>query len=214
MEVKIKNKGKIEKFKLIESWEDVSLESWTRLVASKTKTKSEEALKVISELSNIPENIIKKLELSDIAIIMARVGKMQSEVDPSLARIIEIEGKRYGFHPDLDSITLGEYADLETFIKNGIEENLPEVMAVLYRPVLEETDNGVYTIAAYDGEIKIRAEQMKKMSSQQVQNALVFFYSFGKKFAMSMALSLTDRLKEMTKQSLQTDSLINGRGSV
>ena len=33
----------------------------------------------------------------------------------------------YGFHPDLDSITLGEYADIETFIKNGIEKNLPEL---------------------------------------------------------------------------------------
>tara|TARA_R110002020_G_scaffold212120_2_gene418553 strand:+ start:841 stop:1485 length:645 start_codon:yes stop_codon:yes gene_type:complete len=213
MKVKIKNKGKTEEFKLIESWEDVSLESWTRLVTAKTKTKSEEAIKVISELSNIPESIISKLELSDIAIIMARVGKMQSDVDTSLARIIEIDKKRYGFHPDLDSITLGEYADIETFIKNGIENHLPEVMAVLYRPVLEETGSGVYTIEAYDGEIKIRADQMKKMSSQQVQNALVFFYNFGKLFVMTLALSLTERLKAMKTQLPQTDSLISGRGS-
>jgi hypothetical protein len=27
----------------------------------------------------------------------------------------------------LDDITLGEYADIETFIKNGIEDNMPEL---------------------------------------------------------------------------------------
>ena len=62
---------------------------------------------------------------------MSRIAELQQKQDTKLKRIIEIDGIEYGFHPDLDSITLGEYADLETFIKNGIEKNLPEVMAVL-----------------------------------------------------------------------------------
>ena len=62
---------------------------------------------------------------------MSRIAGLQAGQDSSLKRIIEIEGVRYGFHPDLDSITLGEYADIESMIKNDIEKNMPEVCAIL-----------------------------------------------------------------------------------
>ena len=131
MQVKIKNKGKVKEFKLIKSWNDVTLENWTKLIQHKTKSKSNEALTIISELSNIPKDIINKLELSDVATIMGQIGKLQSQADTKLSKIVEIDDKRYGFHPDLDSITLGEYADIETFVKLDVEKHLPEIMAIL-----------------------------------------------------------------------------------
>jgi hypothetical protein len=42
-------------------------------------------------------------------------------------------------------ITLGEYADIEQFIKNGIDKNLPELMSVLYRPI-KLKKNDIYII--------------------------------------------------------------------
>ena len=86
MQVKIKNKGKIKEFKLIKSWNDVTLENWTKLIQHKTNNKSSEALTLISELSNIPKDIINKLELSDVATIMGQIGKLQSEADTKLPR--------------------------------------------------------------------------------------------------------------------------------
>tara|TARA_R100001594_G_scaffold145020_1_gene194712 strand:- start:53 stop:694 length:642 start_codon:yes stop_codon:yes gene_type:complete len=211
MQVKIKNKGKTKEFSVIKSWNDVTLENWTKLIQHKTNSKSNEALTLISELSNIPKDIINKLELSDVATIMGQIGKLQSEADTKLSKIVEIDDKRYGFHPDLDSITLGEYADIETFIKLDVEKHLPEIMAILYRPILDEK-NGVYTIEAYDGEIKLRTEEMKKMSAQQVQNALVFFWSFGKIFVKTLQSSLIMQLKE-TNEQLQPKALVkNGVG--
>ena len=108
MKVKIKKKGKVKEFKLISSWKDVTLESWIKLVDFHNGTKSSEALETIAELSNIPKNLIKSLELKDVALIMSKVAELQHKQNSSLKRIIEIEGKRYGFHPDLDSITLGD----------------------------------------------------------------------------------------------------------
>ena len=212
MKVKIKKEGKVKEFNLIKSWEDVTLENWTKLISHKNNTKSSEALAVIEELSNIPKDIIKKLELSDIGVIMSRIGQLQAQSDDRLKRIIEIDGKRYGFHPDLDSITLGEYADIETFIKMNIDQHLPEVMAILYRPVVEEK-NDIYTIEAYDGEIKLRTEEMKKMSSEQVQSALVFFYNFGMTFVKIMRSYLIEKLKETKVQSQPIPSPTNGVGS-
>ena len=199
MKIKIKKKGKAKEFKLISKWEDVTLESWMKLIGFHEGTKSSEALGTIEELSNIPKDLIKQLEIKDVAVILSKVSQLQAKQNSSLKRIIEIDGKRYGFHPDLDSITLGEYADIETFIKMDIDKNMPELMAVLYRPIVEEK-NGVYTIEAYDGEISIRAEEMKKMSAEQVQNALRFFFVLGTELSMIMQSYLMETLKETKKQ--------------
>jgi hypothetical protein len=199
MKIKIKKEGKTKQFKLINNWEDVTLESWLKLIDFQKGSKSKEALDTIKELSNIPKDLINQLELKDVALIMGKVAELQQKQNSSLKRIIEIDGKRYGFHPDLDSITLGEYADIESFIKADIQKNLPELCAVLYRPIVEEK-NDIYTIEAYDGNISIRAEEMRKMSAEQVQSALVFFWHFVTVLSMTMESSLTQRMKEMMKQ--------------
>ena len=214
MKVKIKKEGKTKEYKLISKWSDVTLENWLQLVGTKTDSKTKEAEQVITAVSNIPKQLVKELELSDVAFIMSKVSELQSKQDSKLKRIIEINGVEYGMHPDFSEITLGEYGDLETMIKNGIEKNLPEMMAVLYRPITAKGENGVYTIEAYDGKISIRAEEMKKMSSEQVQNALRFFFALGKAFAKILQLYLTKRLKEMNLQLHQNHTQKSGVGSV
>ena len=199
MDVKIKKEGEVKKFKLIKKWSDVSLEKWVKLINFHTGSKSSEALNTIAELSNIPDKLIKELALRDVVAIMSQIAKLQAKQNSSLASVVEIDEIRYGFHPDLDSITLGEYADIETFIKDGVEKNMPELMAILYRQIKEEK-NDVYTIDAYDGNIRIRAEQMKKMSAEQVQSALLFFYNFGNVFLVSMQLYLIGQQKETKQQ--------------
>ena len=199
MKVKVKKEGKVKEFKLISSWEDVTLEKWLKLIRFQEGSKTEEATETIAELSNMPKKLIKELALKDVAKVMSRIAQLQNKQDTKLKRIIEIDGVEYGFHPDLDSITLGEYADIETFIKNGIEKHLPELMAVLYRPI-KEKKNDIYIIEAYDGNIRLRTEEMKKMSAEQVQSALVFFYAFVKELSQTLQSSLTEVLMETKKQ--------------
>ena len=199
MKVKVKKEGKVKEFKLISSWKDVTLEKWLKLIRFQEGSKTEEATETIAELSNMPKKLIKELALKDVAKVMSRIAQLQNKQDTKLRRIIEIDGIEYGFHPDLDSISLGEYADIETFIKNGIEKHLPELMAVLYRPI-KEKKNDIYIIEAYDGNIRLRTEEMKKMSAEQVQSALVFFYAFVKKLSQTLQSSLTEVLMETKKQ--------------
>ena len=196
MKVKIKKEGKTKQYKLISSWEDVTLEKWLKLIDLETGSKSNEAIETITALSNIPKQLVKELGIQDVAVIMGRIAKLQAEQNSSLKRIIEVEDKEYGFMPDLNSITLGEYADIETLIKEGIENRLPELMAVLYRPIVEKK-NDVYTIEAYDGNITIRTEEMKKMNAEQVQSALVFFWSLGNELSKILPLYLMERLNKM-----------------
>jgi len=199
MKVKIKKEGKVKEFKLISSWKDVTLEKWLKLIDFESGSKCEEAEETIAALSDIPKKLVKELALRDVAVIMSRVAELQVGQDNTLKNIITINGIEYGFHPDLSEITLGEYADIETFIKNGIDKQLPELMAVLYRPITEKK-NDIYTIDAYDGDIRIRTEEMKQMSAEQVQSALVFFYHLGKELSTIMPSYLMEQLKEMKTQ--------------
>ena len=106
-----------------------------------------------------------------------------------LTTTLTIDGVEYGMHPDLSEITLGEYADIETYVKMGLQKHLPEIMAILFRPIVEK-EGDVYTIEAYNGDIKIRAEKMKQMNAEQVQKVLVFFWTFVRLLLVILPLSL------------------------
>jgi hypothetical protein len=213
MNIKINKEGKTRNFKLIRNWSDVTLERWLKLVNLETDSKSKEAIDTITALSTIPKKLVKELGIQDIAVIMSKISELQAKQNSSLKRIIKVADKEYGFHPSLDDITLGEYADLETFIKNGIENSMPEIMAILYRPITGKGDNGVYTIQAYDGNIRIRAEEMKKMKAEQVQSALLFFWTLGRELSKIIPLYLMETLNKKA-DSMQVKPLQkNGAGS-
>ena len=196
MKVKIKKEGKGKTYNLIDSWSDVSLSKWMQVIEKETGSKTKEAEETIAAFSDIPKKLIKELALRDVAVIMSKISKLQANQDTVLRKVVEIDGIEYGMHPDLSEITLGEYADIEVFVKEGLEKNMPEIMAVLFRPIIERNGE-VYVIEAYDGNIKIRAEVMKKMSAEQVQNVLVFFYHFVTIFMKIMPSFLTELNQEM-----------------
>ena len=211
MKVKIKKAGKTKTYNLIDSWSDVTLERWLKLVGLDEESKTKEAEETIAALSDMPRKLVKELSLRDVAAIMGKVAEIQGQQDSSLKKVIEIEGVEYAMHPNLDDITLGEYADIESIVKDGIQKNLPELMAILFRPVLSREDD-VCVIAAYDGNIRERAEIMKKMAAEQVQSALVFFYHLGMVFLKTLPSYLVERTQEM--KELQMETLQNaGDGS-
>ena len=213
MKVKIKKEGNTKEFNLIKSWSDVTLEKWVKLVDLHKGSRSDEALETITALSNIPKQLVKELGIKDVAIIMEKISELQSKADGRLRNIITVEGKEYGFHPSLDEdLTLGEWADIETFIKLGIENNMPEIMAVLYRPIVEKKNNK-YVIEAYDGNIAIRAEEFKKMKAEQVQSALFFCSNFGSELLKILPLYLTERTEQIRKTLQEKISQKNGATS-
>ena len=89
---------------------------------------------------------------------------------------------------------------------------MPELMAVLYRPIVEEKNN-IYTIEAYDGDIIIRTEEMKKMVAEQVQSALVFFWSFVSVLCLTLQSFSMEVLKETKEQLPQNPLPTSGVGS-
>lgn len=214
MKVKIKKDGKQETYNIVESWKEVTLEKFISInldVNNKSKTK--EAKETIALLSNLPNEIINELSLKNVVLILDKLAEVQTETKGILEKIYVIDGVEYGFHPDLSEITLGEYADIETFVNRDLQKHLPEIMAILFRPVVAK-EQDVYTIEAYDGDISLRAEKMRKMNAEQVQSALVFFWIFVKVFVAILPLSLIRAAKTKMNKFTEKVSPKSGVGLV
>jgi len=214
MRLKINKDGKESVYTMINSWNDVTLDKWVKLISKKEKTKSEEAVEIINTLSDIPRKLIKELGIQDIAVILKRISILQQNADNNLNRIIKINDVEYGFHPNLEEITLGEYADIETYLKNGLENNLTRLLAILYRPITEK-DKDNYSIEAYGlSDSRMRAKKFETMKAVDVNNALVFFWTFVKELLKTLLPYLMEQNQKMLSKPQMTNSLISGVGLV
>ena len=199
MQVKIKKEGKTKNYNIVDSWEDVTLEKFMQLTMDEDVSKTKEVEQTIALLSDLPQTLIKELSLRDVTNIFEKLAELQVQENEMLTTTLTIDGVEYGMHPDLSEITLGEYADIETYVKMGLQKHLPEIMAILFRPIVER-ENDVYTIEAYNGDIKIRAEKMKQMNAEQVQKVLVFFWTFVRLLLVILPLSLTKKKQKNNKK--------------
>lgn len=97
------------------------------------------------------------------------------EEESDLVKHFELGGVEFGFIPKLDSISLGEYVDIEDAITDW--QTIHKAMAVLYRPV-NFKKGSAYTIAPYSPNEEIE-EIMKDMPLSAAMSAMVFFYRLG-----------------------------------
>tara|TARA_R110002050_G_scaffold75964_4_gene162539 strand:- start:2626 stop:3231 length:606 start_codon:yes stop_codon:yes gene_type:complete len=199
MKISIDNKGKKEKFTLISSWDDVTVEKYARLVKYNDLSGSQKSLHTLGLFTDIPKHLIKQIDVVSLGQILSIINGLQRE-DASIYRhTFKHEGTEYGIIPDLSAITLGEYADLETFMTRGVMDNLCEIAAVLFRPISSRTDKS-YSIEPYElASSKDRAIKFKTLSASQVQGALVFFWNLGTLLLASSGLFSDQIVQEMKK---------------
>ena len=83
-------------------------------------------------------------------------------------------GVEFGFIPNLENISQGEFVDLDTYISDW--SKMHKAMAVLYRPITKKI-NDKYQIEDYNGSITY-SDVMKHAPLDVVLGATVFFLSF------------------------------------
>ena len=194
MNVNIKKDGKKHRYK-IQEWKDLTLDKWAELIAIEKGSNVQEAIESVKILSDIPKKLIEQLTIKDVSYILEKATVLQEE--GKLKHKITMHGVDYGFHPNLESITIGEYADIEQYVTNGLESNMHNIMAVLYRPIVEEQEDN-YTITAYDSDkFEVRAEVFKKMKAKDVNSALVFFWTLGNELLNILPQFLDNLQKEL-----------------
>ncbi len=115
----------------------------------------------------------------------------------------------FGFIPNLDKISMGEYVDLESYISDW--DNMHKAMAVMYRPIIAGK-GGKYIIAEYEGSEKW-AEVMKDAPVNVALGSIVFFYRLGKKLSKYTMNSLMEEALMNKEPSPSRQALVeNGAG--
>ena len=198
-----------------QKWTEVSLGSYQKFTEATTDETDEHTanLNALCALIGVPMEVLEKCKKNDIDQVIEVLGKL-TEVVPNttLNLIVEIDGKRYGFHPNLKDITFGEFVDLDNYLENPLK-NLHKVMGVLYREITFEK-KGKYTIEEYDSLKALKnAELFKdKLSIGTVNGAAAFFLNIGKEYQAIMLSSFKANSKKMKSKLQNKRSVESGDG--
>jgi hypothetical protein len=151
-----------------------------------TKNHKHWLVDAISIFCNITKEQVRGLSLKDMNKIASKISKLKDaeQHDDALKPKIKFKGKDYGFHPNLSKLTVGEFADIETYCKNGLFENIGSILNILYRPITFEAGD-FYQIEDYTGEGDPKKWDTLKMDV--VMGALNFFLSIGETLTIDLA---------------------------
>ena len=103
----------------------------------------------------------------------AHVQKLRTREQARHTERFALDGVQYGFIPNWDEFTAGEYIDAEQYCAD-FWPNAHKLMALLFREV-EHEHGDRYSIAPYTA--KEDAERMKGMSADKVAGAMLFFWT-------------------------------------
>ena len=161
--------------------------------------------KMIEIFCGIPLSESYKLKMSSAAAIVDILNELLSQTPKHLERF-KMNDIEFGFVPDLDELSLGEYIDLDNNVSKW--EQMHIAMNVLYRPI-KNSKVGKYNIEEYDIN---DPEKMKDMPLGAAIGSVFFFLDLGLELSKHTIRSSANQ-KQMETIQEQLTSELNGVGT-
>lgn len=166
--------------------------------------------KMVQIFCNIDLKDVAEIRYKDVTDITSNLTNMFDVKQHKFINRFKLGGVEFGFIPNLEDISFGEYTDLDTYIVDW--DTMNKAMAVLYRPIIKNGLNGTYEIEEYNGSINY-SDVMKHAPLDVVFGANVFFYNLGKELLKS-TMNYLENNKEV-QSILQSETLgENGVGII
>lgn len=165
------------------------------------------AQKMVSIFCKIRLSEVARIKYTSVAEIVQIFERMFEEKTP-LVRTFKMNDVEFGFIPDLENMSMGEYADLDQYIDDS--ENLHKAMAVLYRPITKRRGEK-YEIEEYNGSITY-SDVMKYAPLNVALGAKVFFWTLERE----LLKATLNYLEEETATNIQQSHNLakNGGGTL
>ena len=162
--------------------------------------------KVINIFCKVKMEDVMLLKLNDVTEITNIIYKLFDQ-KPSLVSKFKLNGVEYGFIPQLDDISFGEYIDLDTYI--GDWDNIDRAMNVLYRPILVKLKEK-YSIDKYVIE---NHKNLEDMPMNAVLSSIFFLLNLGIELSTIM-MSFLDLNQEIDKDLINSLNLDKNGGGI
>tara|TARA_R100000773_G_C4194043_1_gene98877 strand:+ start:67 stop:723 length:657 start_codon:yes stop_codon:yes gene_type:complete len=185
---------------------DITLGQYQKFVKISESNTDEKfiSIKMLEIFCKLKLETIMTMKATSIKTVTATLTEMFN-AKQDLKHIFRMDGVQYGFIPNLEDMTFGEYVDLDSNISDFQE--IHKAMAVLYRPI-EKKFKGQYTIEPYEAK---EADFMKAMPMDVVFGSMIFFYHLGSDLSKVMM----DYLQQEENKELHTQLLeLSTRNSV
>lgn len=216
MKILITKDNKNKTYSLPTNWNNVNLDTYMKTIKIFNGEGEDlhTALMLINALTGIPKNHIEEMPVTEVKNINNAVMELlQQPMEDKIKYKLNVKGIKYGFHPELLNITLGEFVDIEAYIKEGVDENMHKLLSVLYRPILKEKGSK-YKIEDYKPSEE-RANIFKEhLTIGDFNGASVFFYNFAQELIKSSNSYLKTLKKKTEELKKQTSSQKSGAGTV
>ena len=162
----------------------------------------EDTVSQIQAITGLKRDDIRKIDMATIEKIVSAYANGLKNDEKVFKQFIDIDGIKFGFHPNLKSMTFGEWLDLSELSKN-FPHQLPELMCILYRPVTAEI-NQQYKIEEYDSDVHLKyAPQMRKLNLANVNAALLFFSTLRNDLVSNTPAYLEQELERLKREISQ-----------
>ena len=159
--------------------------------------------KMIEIFCNVNLTKVMKLKLADVTAICEILSDMFNE-KPALRRRFYLNGIEYGFVPNLEDISFGEYVDFDNYLSDW--ELMDKAMGVLFRPI-EQKYGERYSIKEYDAS---DTGVMKDMPLDAALGAVLFFYHLGIDLSTTMMSYLEHKEETALQQFLNLEKSGDG----
>jgi hypothetical protein len=176
---------------------EIPLMNYQKFLKVQKNSNDEEfiAQKMIEIFCGIELKEVVKMKLTSINDLVLHFNQIFS-VKPKFQPRFKIGNIEYGFIPDLENISFGEYVDLDNYLSNWDDYN--KAMAVMYRPITE-TRKEKYNILEYNGASEF-SEAMKYAPMDIAIGASVFFWTLGSELLTATLNYLKTETKKMTQE--------------
>jgi hypothetical protein len=190
---------------------EVSLLQYQEFLKATENNTDEEFLsqKIVSLFCNIPMQNVQFMKFTDVADIVTHMVNLFNTDKHKFVNRFFIGKTEFGFIPNLETISTGEYIDLENNLKDN--KDLHKAMAVMFRPIVKNKKD-YYDIEPYQGS-NTYAEVMKSAPLNVVLGAKVFFWSLEVELLKHSLVYLDKLMQTKTMTSaLKTNSALSGDG--
>jgi hypothetical protein len=162
--------------------------------------------KMIEIFCNVELKYVTQFKRKQIVEIVTTINSLFEKIPPFKNRFT-LDGIEYGFIPNLDDISQGEYMDLDNYIVDVAD--LHRSMAVMFRPIKSKLKDK-YTIEPYEGS-DVYAEKMLDAPLDVVLASRVFFYHLGSELLKS-TLTYLEENPQMKLLMSKHNSVNDGDG--